>query len=184
VREGSRAAEPVDDSYLLRRTDQPPEKNLPTRLRIAAFYEIAAGLGSLPLFVHVTIDSHSRAIGFNVFALVLAGFSIALGLALWNRVRASVPLSIVWQCTQIPRIATSVVTLRLLVGAECTLLFKGANVQLFFEFGVSMIVTTSRGVVAEGLGINLIALAVVLLMVQHWPASEKQAHVRSRDDIR
>jgi hypothetical protein len=133
-------------------------------LRIAAAYEILAGLIGLSQIFRFRELSNGRAVTFNIYALGLACVSILLGVLLWAGSSRARRVSLVFQAIQIPRLSSSALILGVLVGVEGTVRFEGPLVSLFTNTGVTLYALRPFAAQPIVVGINLVAaLAMGLL---------------------
>jgi hypothetical protein len=109
-----------------------------TRLRIAAAYQVTAGLIGLNFIFHLHGIQNGRAVTFNIIALGLACLSMLLGVLLWTGAPRARAISLGFQLMQVPRLASSVIILGLLIGVEGSVRFEGPLVSLFTTTGVTL----------------------------------------------
>ena len=134
------------------------------RLRVAAGYEILAGLVGLAFTFRLVPLSRGYGLGFNVVVAAFAATSVLLGVFLWQGSARARRLSLVFQLLQILRVSSSSIVLGLLVGVEGTVRFQGPLVSLFTNAGVIAAAfrpTTEQPTIV---GINLVAGLVAFLL--------------------
>lgn len=135
-----------------------------TRLRIAAAYEVIAGLIGLSFVFHFQELANGHAVTFNIFVLSLACVSILFGVLLWIGLPRARRLSLAFQLIQVPRLTSSAIILSVLVGVEGTLRFQGPLMSLFTTTGVSLYVLRPFEPQSTIVGINLVAAVIAGLL--------------------
>lgn len=101
---------------------------------------------------------------FNILALTLCMLSIVFGaMLIWSPSRW-LTASLVFQACQVPRFASGVFQLAILVGIEVTLRFQGPLASLWTANGVSLIAGTRFPGGGTSVGINLVAAAIAVTL--------------------
>lgn len=147
-------------------------------LRIAAAYEILAGLIGLAFVFHPQQLPNGSAVNFNIYALALACVSIILGLRLWTGNALARRASLGFQLLQIPRISSTAFILSVLVGIEGTIRFQGPLASLFTTMGVTLFALMPYTPQPTVVGLNLVA-AIVAVVV--WQGRREVGSLRRGD---
>ena len=134
------------------------------RLRVAAAYEVVAGLVGLALAFRSAAVANGGGVTFNVFIVALALASVVIGSLTWAGVQGARQVSLLFQLIQIPRLSSSAFVFGILVGAEGTVLFQGPLMRGFTTAGVSLLAVQPASELPTTVGINLVAVILAGLL--------------------
>lgn len=137
------------------------------RLRIAAAYEVVAGLVGLGLAFRSTAIPNGNGITFNIYIVALALGSVVAGGLTWAGIQGARQISLLFQIIQIPRLSSSAFVFGILVGVEGTVRFHGPLMNGFATVGVTAVALRPAGDLPTIIGINLVAVAVAGLLWSH-----------------
>jgi hypothetical protein len=138
--------------------------------------EIAGGILLLVTSAFVFFKPQGISVWYSIGSLALGSYAVIAGLLLWKNRPLGRPLSIVLQAIQVVQIANPTLLLKIIVGVHLSLFFwQRGGMKISPGVAGNFGIWDAGYTELPGLGINLVALAAVLLL-----AVQMQMVTRSR----